>query len=184
MLIIIAAIAANWVIGKDNDLPWYYPEDLEHFKNITTGHPIIMGWNTYVSILSRVHKRTGKAKPLPKRMHFVLTSKKAAVIKIELQKLFPGFDQESFSDQVIFCSSFGEAVQRAEVLDKEVYVIGGEKVFETAIRDANAMEITEIDAEYDGDAFFPKFDKSLWNREVRKRDGFSFVRYTRKKLDA
>ncbi len=163
MLTIIAAKSGN-VIGKNNDLPWYIKEDLERFKELTTGHPIVMGWNTFVSILQRTFDRTKVAKLLPNRIHFVLTSKKAIQIEEELAKLFPEFNLKEFSSVLFFCNSFASAVQRAEAIDSEVFIIGGERVFAEALRDATKMELTEVREVHEGDAFFPEFDRSLWTK--------------------
>ncbi len=160
-MIIIAAKSANNVIGKDNDLPWDVPEDLARFRAITKGHPVIMGHKTYTSILDRV------GKPLPGRPHFVLSRS--------------GFEvAPEFSEQVKVCSSLSEAIALAEAIDPESYVIGGEGVFREAIDLADKMELTEIEGDYEGDAFFPDFDESVWNKTEEKHDGYTFVTYTRR----
>ncbi len=179
MLIIIAAVAANLVIGKQNDLPWYLPEDLQRFKELTAGHPVIMGWNTFISILERFRMRTGTAKPLPNRVHFILTSKSNGEIREEILKLYPEFDWEKYQAHLIFCPSLANAVMRAEVLDSQVYVIGGARVFNEAISLAGKMELTELDETFEGDVYFPEFDKSLWKRTEQRKDGFAFATYTK-----
>lgn len=164
MVIIIAARAANGVIGKANDLPWYIPQDLAHFKQLTSGHPVIMGRNTYESILSRLKK------PLPGRQHFVLTRDPETFI-------IP----EEFRNQVTVCSSIDEAIVQAEKLDNEVFVIGGERVFAEAMSKAGRMELTEVKAEHEGDVYFPKIDETQWEKSNEEpHEGFSFVSYVKK----
>lgn len=182
MITIIAAVARNGVIGAKNDLPWYIPEDLERFKKLTKGHPIIMGWNTLVSILQRMRDNTGKAKLLPERRHFVLTSKTTDQIKEIFANKFPEFNLVENMQSLIFCHSIGNAVQRAEALDPNSFVIGGEGVFREALLIADKMEITEIHSDYGGDVYFPTFNPSRWEKVEDKRDGFTFATYTRRRL--
>lgn len=163
MLTIIAAVAANRVIGKQGELPWYLPEDLARFKALTQGHPVIMGRKTYESILARIHK------PLPGRMHFVLT-RNLTEYKIP----------DEFKEQVVLCSNFDEAVDSAEKLDNEVFVIGGEKVFVDALPKADVLELTEVHKDYEGDAYFPEFDPNQWNKTEQEQGEYSFATYTRK----
>ncbi len=181
MIVVIAAKAKNNVIGKDNQLPWDIREDLKRFKEKTSGHPVIMGWNTFLSILQR------SGKPLPNRIHFVLTKKKMFEIVQELSKeignKYPDFSLESFSGQIFFCNSFGAAVHKAEILDREVFVIGGERVYEEAIRSATKLELTELADDYEGDAFFPDFDQTKWRRTEHGNNSndpsYQFVTYDR-----
>lgn len=178
MIKIIAARAANNVIGKNNELPWYFPEDLKWFKTKTAGKPVVMGWNTFVSIVARLKK------PLPGRPHFVLTSKKGEEIIAALTELFPELDVEELMTQITFCKIYSNATHRASVLNNEVYVIGGERVYTEALRDADVLELTEVKGNYEGDAFFPEFDLSKWDREELPEnmyDDFSFVTYRRKR---
>lgn len=164
MLTIIAARAANGVIGNKNDLPWYIPEDLAHFKTLTSGHPVIMGKNTYESILARIKK------PLPSRMHFVLTRDPASYN-------IP----EDFRNQVTLCTSIDEAIKKAQAVDEQVFVIGGERVFAEALSKADKLELTEVHAEHEGDVYFPKFEESDWEITSKEdHEGFSFVTYLKK----
>ncbi len=167
MVTIIAAVAANNVIGKRNDLPWYLPEDLKRFKELTAGHPVVMGRKTFESILARL------GKPLPGRPHFVLTRNPA---KFELPSEWP----EEAKLQVHACTSLDEALKEAEKLDSEIFIIGGEKVFEEGITRADKLELTEVNKDYEGDAFFPEFNKTEWVRTiVHPNNDFTFVTYIR-----
>lgn len=185
MVTIIAAKAANNVIGKDNKLPWNFPEDLKRFKEITAGHPVVMGWNTFLSIIMQI------GKILPGRYHLVLTSKKddearAAIAEVIKDK-FPDFDFATLNANVHFCRFYANAIQRAESKDSNVFVIGGERVFVEALKDAGKLELTEVKGDYEGDAFFPEFDSSNWDREELEENmhsDFSFVTYSRKRHSA
>ena len=161
---IIAAVAKNGVIGNRGNLPWYLPDDLKRFKEITMGHAVIMGRNTYESIVRRI------GKPLPGRKNIVLTSQK----------------RESSGD-VAYFSSMGEAINFAKELYERAFVIGGQRVFEEAIDIADRLELTLIDRDFEGDVYFPTIDEGLW--EVTKSSDtfyngdvpFSFVSYRRRK---
>lgn len=179
MIKIIAAKAANNVIGKNNELPWYFPEDLKWFKSRTAGKPVVLGWNTFVSIIARI------GKPLPGRPHFVLTSKSREEVTTILKETFPDLDTEVLLEKVVFCKIYSNATHRASVINNEVYVIGGERAYAEALNDADVMEITEVNGDYEGDAYFPEFDASKWSREVLPENvfpDFSFVTYRRKKF--
>ena len=153
--IIIAAVAENGAIGKDGDIPWHIPEDLEHFKQKTTGHPVIMGRKTYESLPENF-------RPLPDRTNIVLTRS--------------DIDEEGIK----VAGSMEEAYSIAEELDDRAFIIGGASVYKQALPDANKMEITEVKKEVDGDTFFPEFDREEWNEERREEhEDFDFVTYTR-----
>jgi len=157
--IIIAAIAENKAIGKNGDLPWHIPEDMKHFKNTTTGHPVIMGRKTYQSFPENV-------KPLPNRTNIVLTRS--------------NFEPED--ESVKKANSLEKAYRQAEKLDEKAFIIGGASVYRQAIKDADKMILTEVHKEVDGDTFFPEWDKNQWEETDReKKDGFDFVTYTKTK---
>jgi dihydrofolate reductase len=162
MTTIIAAVAANNVIGKRGDLPWYLPEDLKRFKELTSGHPVIMGRKTYESIIARI------GKPLPGRTHYVLTRNPE-----EYQV------QSEFQDQVKLFSSFDKAVEAAQTEDPEVFIIGGEKVFADALPKADRLELTEVHKDYEGDAYFPEFDQTKWHKTEDNHGEYSYVTYTK-----
>jgi dihydrofolate reductase len=128
---LIVAMTQNGVIGKDNQIPWHIPEDLKHFKEITMGHPIIMGRKTFESI--------GKA--LPGRKNIVLTR---ALSYNE--------------DGVVVVHNFEQALREAKDHDKEVFVIGGRQVYELALPQADQIYLTTIDRDFDGDTYFPRLD--------------------------
>ena len=161
MLSIIVAIAKNYAIGKDNKLLWHLPEDLKRFKELTTGHTIIMGSRTFAS-LGRV---------LPNRKHVVLTD----------------IEEASDSDQVEFIYSMDEIKKYAED-DEENFVIGGASMYRQLMPYCNKMYVTEIDKEFDGDVYFPEINKTEW-QEVSREEGltdeknpyvYNYVTYVRK----
>lgn len=140
---IIAAIDKGRVIGKNNDLVWKgAPGDMKRFKELTTGHPIIMGRKTLESMGS---------KPLPNRTNVVITRN----AKLEVSGCF------------IF-ASLQEAIEFASQKDEQVFVIGGGEIYSQAIKLANRLYLTVIDAEADGDVFFP--DYSEFTKVVSQED--------------
>ncbi|WP_414836833.1 dihydrofolate reductase [Candidatus Nanohalococcus occultus] len=153
--VIIAAVSENRAIGKDGEIPWQIPEDLKHFKEKTTGHPVIMGRKTFES-LPESHR------PLPGRTNIVLSRS--------------GFDHTK--ESVRSANSLDEAYRIADELAEKAFVIGGASVYRQALKDADRMILTEIHERYEGDTFFPEFEDGNW-REVRRdeREGFDFVKY-------
>jgi dihydrofolate reductase len=139
---LVVAMARNRVIGRDNALPWRLPADLAHFKKVTMGHPIVMGRRTYESI--------GKA--LPGRRNIVVTR------NVGLEA--PG---------CIVVPSL-EAAWRAAGDADEACVIGGTSLFEETLPIADAIHLTEIEADVPGDTYFPEFDRSQWReREIARQ---------------
>ncbi len=159
MLSLIVAKAENNVIGKDNKLLWHLPEDLKRFKNLTTGHTIIMGRKTFES-LGRV---------LPNRKHVVFTQN-------------PNFKVDDVNVKIVHSLS---DIQEYVEDKNENFVIGGEKIYNLLMPYVNKMYITEIHKDFDGDTFFPNVDLESWketSREKMNADDFDydFVVYERK----
>lgn len=138
MLALIVAVAHNRVIGKDNTLIWHLPNDLKFFKEKTTGHVIIMGRKTFESLPFL----------LPNREHWVITRDK-------------GFDAP---EGVKIFHNPEAAAEAACALDA-AYVIGGAQVYEAFLPYVDTMYITEVDHEFDGDAFFPEFSEEAFTIE-------------------
>jgi dihydrofolate reductase len=130
----IAAVAQNNALGKDNQLVWHLPDDFRRFKQLTSGHYIIMGRKTFESF----------PKPLPNRTHVVITSQK-------------NYQQES----CIIVHSIEEAL-KAVPHDDDVYIIGGGQIYELGMAFADALEITRVHADFEADAFFPVIDNNKW----------------------
>ena len=152
--VIIAAVAENMVIGQDGDIPWHFPEDLKHFKEVTMGSPVVMGRGTYESLPEDF-------KPLPGRTNIVLTS-----------------SNPDYKESVKIANSLDEAWQIASEKGEKVYIIGGASVYEQTLDSADKMILTEIHEEYEGDTYFPEFDEEKWKEVERKdREELSFVTY-------
>ena len=152
---LVAAVAANGVIGRDGQLPWHLPEDLKHFKRLTLGHPVIMGRRTWESL--------GRA--LPGRDNIVVT--RTAGYEA------PGAAVASSLEAALALCA-GESV---------VFVIGGQQLFAESLPIAAGLVLTEIYRDYEGDTWFPRYDRSRWRETQRERhtagDGtkFDFVLY-------
>jgi dihydrofolate reductase len=159
-LCLIAALASNGVIGVGGGLPWRLPDDLKHFKTLTIGHPVIMGRRTWTSI--------GRA--LPGRRNIVVTRQSGFAA--------PGAEvAPTLEDALALCAGAPLA-----------FVIGGAELYAAALPIADTLELTEIDAAFEGDTKFPAFERGAW-REVRRErhrsaEGlrFDFVRYERAAL--
>ena len=143
-LSLVAAMARNRVIGKDNGLPWSLPDDLKRFRELTAGHPVILGRKTFESILAI----TGK--PLPKRTSIVISRSRAPESAAQ------------WGDSVRWVGSLEAAVEQARALvpsaRPEAFVIGGAEIYNLALEQADRIYLTEIDADVEGDALFPEFE--------------------------
>lgn len=154
---LVAAVAANGVIGAGGKLPWRIPEDLRHFKSLTLGHPVIMGRKTWESL----------GRPLPGRENIVVT--RTAGFEA------PGAHVAASLDAALALCA-GEPV---------AFVIGGGEIYAAALPVADGMVLTEIRRDFPGDARFPEFDRNAWRETQRKPqtgdDGlrFDFVLYER-----
>jgi len=137
ILSLIVAVDENNVIGKDNKLPWHLPNDLKYFKNQTWAMPILMGRKTFESI----------GKPLPGRKSIVITRSR---------------DWKHEGIEVVH--SVEEAIQKAKEFGvKEIFVIGGAEIFQTAFPQASRIYLTRIHHRFDGDVFFPEVSARDWN---------------------
>jgi len=138
---IIVAIAQNFAIGKNNELLFHLPNDLKRFKEITTGHSLIMGRNTLLSL---------PRWPLPNRRHIVITDKP--------DDHFPGCE-------VVY--SIGEAVEKVKG-EQEAFVIGGGMVYRQFYPFASKLYLTVVNKSFDADIYFPEIDFSEWNELARQ----------------
>jgi dihydrofolate reductase len=152
-LIIIAAIARNRVIGNNGKIPWHIPEDLARFKQLTTGHVVIMGRKTFDSLEN----------PLPNRTNIVITSR-----VINGVKSYPSL---SFALQAL-------------KNEKEVFVIGGGRLYAEALKFADELRLTLVDREVAGDTYFPPYKEILQKnfRMIKEEHGagLTFAHYIRK----
>ena len=160
ILSLIAAMDNNRLIGKDNDLPWHLPADLQHFKSVTMSKPILMGRKTYVSI----------GRPLPGRQNIVLT--RSTDVQIE---------------GVTVVNSIEDAMKAAQDVE-EVMVIGGSSIYELVLPEVDRMYLSFVDGEFEGDAWFPEFDEAEWEvidekaqaADEKNAQACRFVTYQRK----
>lgn len=144
---LIAAVSANDVIGLDGDMPWHISADLKYFKATTLGKPCIMGRTTFQSILRAI------GKPFPRRKTIILSR--------------AGYDYDH--EDVTIASSIEEAIAAAKTMtDDEIMITGGGQIYRQAIALADRLYLTEIDADIEGDAFFPRFDRSQWTLTSRE----------------
>lgn len=142
----IVAVASNGVIGRNNQLPWYLPNDLKYFKAKTMGKPVVMGRKTFESI----------GKPLPGRTNIVVTA-----------------NREYSAEGVRVVHSLDEAISLAEsvaIVDgsQELVIIGGAKLYAEALPQIDRLYLTEVKAEVEGDAYFDGVDWAEWSECARE----------------
>lgn len=151
----------NREIGIDNQLPWHLPNDLKHFKTITSGHPVIMGRKTFESL----------GKPLPNRTNIVISRR-----------------TDWFQEGILIVGSIKEALKFAKKIDEEVFVIGGGNVYEQTILLADRLELTQVQASIEADTFFPEIDTDVWiktdeichDQDEKHNYAYCFQTYERK----
>jgi dihydrofolate reductase len=160
--VLVAAVAANGVIGRDGGMPWHLPEDLRRFKRTTTGHPVIMGRRTYESIAARLDG------PLPERHSIVLTS----------QSLDLPAGAEVVHSVDAARSAARAAAARMNV--ETVYVVGGGTVYEQFLPEASRLRLTELHDAYDGDTTFPTLDDRWVETDRDPGEAFDVVTYERR----
>ncbi|MCI2228940.1 dihydrofolate reductase [Polaribacter sp. MSW13] len=164
MVTIIAAIAKNNALGKDNDLIWHLPADLKRFKKVTSGHHILMGRNTFESI----------GKPLPNRTTVIITR-----------------NNDYFKNGCLIANSIEEAIELTN--NDDAFIIGGAQIYKQALESnlVDKLDITVVHQEFEADVFFPKIDLTIWeevSREDFKADeknkyDYSFVSYRKKAVN-
>ncbi len=141
----IAAMAKNRVIGKDNQMPWHMPADLAHFKKVTMDKPVVMGRKTYESI----------GRLLPGRQNVIVTR-----------------DASYQVDGALMCSSLEDALAKLSSAE-DIMIIGGGNIYQQMLPKADKLHLTFIDLETDGDAHFPEWNENEWfevARETHKAD--------------
>lgn len=163
-IVISVAMTPQGLIGKDNQIPWHQPADLQRFKSLTMGHPIVMGRKTFESLPGI----------LPGRQHIVLTRNK-----------------EYSAAACDVASSWGQ-VQACNKDASKVFVIGGAEIYRCALPLAQELHVTIVHAELEGEIYFPEWDQSDWKevgREFRSKDeknefDMEFIQYLRNKNHA
>lgn len=159
MTAIIVAYDKNRLIGKEGGMPWYIPGELKRFRQLTENNVVIMGRKTYVSL----------GRPLPDRVNIVISR------------------NENFTaDGCYTASSITGAIAMARLFwpDKDIFIGGGAQIYSRTIEMADVLYITEIEAEFEGDTYFPAFDESLFTKETESHHQstvpYTYVTYKRK----
>lgn len=161
MIIMIAAVAENYALGKDNDLLWHLPLDFKRFKEITSGHYIIMGRKTFESF----------PKPLPNRTHVIITRQK-------------DFHYEG----CITATTIEQAIAICPKTE-DLFIIGGGEIYAQSMHLADQLDITRVHHSFDADVYFPKIDLDVWElvsetfnaKDEKHLFDYTFQKYTRKK---
>lgn len=152
-IIIIAAKSRNNLIGNKGELPWHSSEELNHFKNITYGHPVVMGRKTWESL----------KKPLENRLNIVLTRNKEYEIKVANAIVLNSID-----DVLKYCNNY-----------EKIYIIGGRQVYEAFINIASEMFTSEMKFDVEGDTLFPPFNPEEWTTTKKEFNDFVLYHYIR-----
>jgi dihydrofolate reductase len=170
----IAAMSKNRVIGHNNRIPWDIPEDMEYLRATTRGKPLIMGRSTYESVAGYRQIDPRKERPMPGRFN-VLVTRNAEYFG---ENPLPKGVALATTPKDGLTLAFDHAQQ--EKID-EIFVFGGSQIYEELLPNTQRMYLTEIDTRYDGDSFFPDFERSEWQlTSSDQRDGFAFNVYDRK----
>ncbi|MCM3169077.1 dihydrofolate reductase [Peribacillus frigoritolerans] len=143
MISLIVAMDQNRVIGKNNKLPWHLPADLQYFKKVTMGHPIVMGRKTFESI----------GRVLPGRENVIVTR-----------------NQEFKAEGCVVLHDIAQIKRFADNHEEEVFVIGGAEIFKEILPFTDRLYITEIHEIFEGDTFFPEIDENEWD-EISSNPG-------------
>lgn len=154
MISIIVAFDKNMLIGRDNELPWHYHDDMKYFRSITDGKKVLMGLNTFRSI----HLMLGK--PLPNRKNVVASLEDFEYDDVEV--------------------TYNVVEYLKEPHDEEIFVIGGRSIYNIALDYADRLYITHIDEEHEGNVWFPEINWSNWKKiKETKKDILTFAVYER-----
>lgn len=151
----IAAIGKGRVLGKENKLLWHIPDDLKRFKELSVGHPMILGRKTFESIVGYI------GRPLPNRQNIVVTR-----------------DPEWKYDTVITAQSVEDAIEKAKELDQqEIFIGGGAQIYELALPYTDKLHLTIIDDEKEGDSFFPPYEHDFTNVTFEQEREWNGLKY-------
>lgn len=137
---IVVAIAQNNAIGKNNQLLWHLPKDLKHFKDITSGHTVIMGRKTYESV----------GKPLPNRRNIIITRQNIVIDGCEVVN--------SIEEALKLCTG-----------ETEVFIVGGAEIYKQAMALTDRIYLTIVHQEFDADTYFPEIKETIW-KETERQD--------------
>ncbi|PCH76573.1 MAG: diacylglycerol kinase [Flavobacteriaceae bacterium] len=160
MITIIAAIAKDNALGKDNQLIWHLPNDLKRFKKVTSGHHVIMGRKTFESL----------GRPLPNRVNIIITR-----------------NTDYTAKGCVVVHSLAEAITAAKE-DENPFILGGAQIYKHALEVADVLDLTFVHHSFEADAFFPEINKDVWKEDSREdfkadeknKFDYSFVKFVRK----
>jgi len=160
MITIIAAIANDNALGKDNQLIWHLPNDLKRFKKVTSGHHVIMGRKTFESL----------GRPLPNRVNIIITR-----------------NNDYTAEGCVVVHSLQEAVAAAKD-DANPFILGGAQIYKHALEVADVLDLTFVHHSFDADAFFPEINMNVWKEDSREdfkadeknKFDYSFVKFVRR----
>ena len=188
-IIIIAAMAENRVIGKNNVIPWSVKEDMARFRQLTSGWPCVMGRKTWESL---------PKKPLPGRLNVIISGKFASSVpagaagelcpRAKTQALSPSSPSSSSVplqnlQNVIIAPSLPAAIESCASHEK-IFICGGESIYRQALSLADKIELTLIHGQYEGDTFFPEIDSSRWTAvNTVSFDNYSFITYIKNRKE-
>lgn len=158
---VVVAIGKNRELGRDGKLLWHIPDDLKRFKELTRGHPVIMGRKTFESIVGYL------GGPLPERTNIVVTHQD------------PSIYRERFSvDSVIVVSTLEAALEKAKELDaEEIHIGGGAQIYEQALPQVDKLYLTLIDAEGEADTFFPPYEEEFTKKTFDEEHEWNGIKY-------
>ena len=160
MITMIAAVGENNELGKDNDLVWHLPNDFKRFKELTTGHHIIMGRKTFESF----------PKPLPNRTHVVITR-----------------DKSYYKEGAVIVHSMEEAIAKT-IVDEQPFIIGGGEIYKVGLTFAERIELTRVHDDFEADTYFPDIPLTIWElinedfhpKDDRHKHAFTYQTWVRK----
>lgn len=167
MISIVAAISRNRVLGKDNKLLWHIPDDLQRFKRLTLGHPIIMGRKTFESILTTL------GKSLPGRTNIVVT-RDASRLNLDASRF--NLDVQD----VATASSIKEAIEKARQAPggDEIFIGGGGEIYRQALPFVDKLYLTLIEDDKEGDSYFPEYKKEFTKKVFEEHHEHEGIKYT------
>jgi len=165
----VVAMSVNRIIGASNSLPWYLPEDLKNFRELTTGHAMIMGRKTFESL----------PKVLPGREHYVIT--RSEDYKEKNMRARESAHVFVISDPVSAIDLIGKRVDDERDIPEEVFVIGGGEIFSQLLPYTSKLYVTLLKKSIEGDTYFPEIKSEDWEETGRSIfNEFDFIEYTRR----
>ena len=170
MISIIVATTEDRVIGKSGGIPWKISEDMKLFKERTTGSVVIMGRKTWASLPQ-------KSRPLPNRINVVISNR----YLLNPHELISEIEVPENIRNVRVCSSIAEAVEIAKTYEREIFIIGGEQVYRSAL-EANIVDrifVSLVENKYDGDVYFPVLDANWILQNTEEHKGFKLLEYVK-----